>query len=71
MIFFISAADRISNVKMTRAVDTMRFISPISIVSTRPKNPRMTYSKNVIHAYQEPPKVIREKPAFNPIRIKL
>ena len=71
MLFFISAADRITRPKMSRVIDDTIFISPISIVSTRPKSPRMTYSKSVIHAYQEPPKVIREKSPFNPIRVKL
>ncbi len=71
MIFFISGADRLSRAKMPRVAESTVFISPISIVSTRPKNPRMAYSKSVIYAYQEPPKTIREKPSFNPIRVKL
>jgi len=72
MQFFIAAADRITNVKVSRAVDNTIFISPISIVSTRPKNPRMTYSKSVIYAYQEPPQEIKRKQTtFNPIRVKL
>ena len=71
MLYFISGADRIAREKIRRQIDYRVFIQPISIVSTRPKNPKSTYSKSVIFAYQEPPKVIREKSPFNPIRVKL
>lgn len=71
MLYFISGADRIPKQKITRQSDYRSFISPISIVSTRPKNPLMTYSKSVIYAYQEPPKVIKSVSSFNPIRVKL
>ena len=72
MQYFISGADRISNQKVSRAVDSTIFIRPISIVSTRPKNLRKTYAQTVIYAYQEPPRLIKQKPStFNPIRVKL
>ena len=71
MQYFISGADRISKVKVSRAANRITFISPISIVSTKPKNPRTTYSRNVIYAYQEPPKVVKNVSSFEPIRVKL
>lgn len=71
MLYFISGADRIVNRKVHREADSGIFISPISIVSTRPVNPRKIYAKTVIHAYQEPPKKVIHKLSFNPIRVKL